>query len=72
MKLGEVTSCVGDMATVSPVIPKYSISGLLGKPVFCDGRQIGRVFDVIGSVESPLFVVRLSGGCVPGKTVEIK
>lgn len=72
MKLGEITSCVGDMAVVSPLVSKCSVEELLGKPVFCDGRRVGRFFDVIGRVDSPFFVVRLSGECLPGRIVDVK
>lgn len=72
MKLGEITSCVGDMAVILPSVSKHSIKKLLGKPVFCEGRRVGRVFDIIGSVGSPFLVVRLSSSCPSGKVVDVK
>jgi rRNA processing protein Gar1 len=65
LKLGKITLCVGDMA----VIPSPHLKGALslktarrlyGKTVSVDGLKIGRVFDVIGRVDMPCFIVRLS------------
>jgi rRNA processing protein Gar1 len=56
---GRIVSRIGNQAVVemsSREIPE------LGSGVFLSGRKIGRVFDVIGSVEKPLVVVGLSRG----------
>ena len=65
MKLGKVTSCVGDMAVVSPSDLGSPLAvdlarKLYNKPVNLDKQFVGKVFDVIGRVDSPLIVVRIS------------
>ena len=54
---GRVLSCIGNQAVVdisSSSIPKISSN------VSISGKKIGRVFDVIGHVEKPYVVVKLS------------
>ncbi|OYT42094.1 MAG: hypothetical protein B6U86_01040 [Candidatus Altiarchaeales archaeon ex4484_43] len=65
LKLGKITSCVGDMIIVpssdSEGISLKSARGLYGKNVSVNKLNIGRISDIIGRVDMPYFVVRLSG-----------
>jgi len=65
LKLGRITSCVGDMIIVSSSdsegISLKSARGLYGRSVSVNKLNIGRISDIIGRVDMPYFVVRLSG-----------
>jgi len=52
-----IVSRIGNQAVVELSSEKIPI---LGSPVLSGGRKIGMVFDIIGSVEKPYVVVRLS------------
>lgn len=54
---GRIVSRIGNQAVVEM---SYREIPDLGSGVFVSGRKIGRVFDVIGSVDKPLLVVGLS------------
>ncbi len=54
---------------------KY-LKKIYGRPVSIGKKRVGKVFDVIGNVETPFFVVRLSRSAKPmlliGKTLSLK
>ena len=65
LKLGKITSCAGDMVIVpSPdskgILSLKAARKLYGKTASVDKLRIGRIFDIIGRVDMPYFVVRLS------------
>jgi rRNA processing protein Gar1 len=57
-----IVSRVGNQAVIELSSAKIPV---LGSPVISGGMKIGTVFDVIGSVEKPYVVVRLSAHASP-------
>ncbi|MCX6695615.1 MAG: hypothetical protein NTU61_04905 [Candidatus Altiarchaeota archaeon] len=55
MNSGKIVSKVGDQIVVE--LAGVGIPGL-GKRAFCNGKNVGVVFDIIGRVEKPHVVVR--------------
>ncbi len=82
LKQGKITSYVGDMAVVSPADLKCVLSlnlarRLYGKTTSVDKLKMGKIFDIIGRVDRPYLVVRLSKNLSNpetfiGKTLHIK
>lgn len=57
MENGQITSIVGDQAVLKPIGKLAEI----GSRVFVKEGVLGRVVDIIGPVDDPCLVVKLSG-----------
>ena len=63
MKKGKITSLVGNKIIAN--VSSSSIGNIYGKKASVDGKRIGRVSEIIGRVDSPYAVIKLSPNIKP-------
>ncbi len=84
MEIGRVISLVGNEIVVKAELPAReegegvmglkAVKDIMGRHAHCGRTEIGRVYDLIGSINAPYFVIKTYKGAASeliGKTVNV-